>query len=88
MQHSIYVQTIQFQIQNFKTFIFHDLQKAGSWVFLGERMRKLQIYIVPRRNIVTTWMKLMEIFCIYTEIDTMIGREQSWVDVRDLSDMV
>ena len=28
------------------------------------------------------------IFCIYTEMDINIGREQSWVDVRDLSHMV
>ena len=57
-------------------------------MILEERMRKWQIYIVPRRNAITTWMKSEEIFGIYTEIDTSIGREQSWVDVRDLSHMV
>ena len=57
-------------------------------MILEERMRKWQIYIVPRRSAITTWMKSEEIFGIYTEIDTSIGREQSWVDVRDLSHMV
>ena len=55
---------------------------------LQERMRKWQIYIVPRRNVVTIWMKSVEIFCVYTENHTSIGQEQSWVDVRDLSYMV
>ena len=61
---------------------------APEEVILQERMRKWQIYIVPRRNVVTIWMKSVEIFWVYTENDTSIGQEQSWVDVRDLSYMV
>ena len=61
---------------------------APEEVILQERMRKWQIYIVPRRNVVTIWMKWVEIFCVHTENDTSIGQEQSWVDVRDLSYMV
>ena len=61
---------------------------APEEVILQERMRKWQIYIVPRRNVVTIWMKSVEIFCVYTENDTSIGQEQSWVDVSDLSYMV
>ena len=61
---------------------------APEEVILQERMRKWQIYIVPRRNVVTIWMKSVEIFCVYTENDISIGQEQSWVDVRDLSYMV
>ena len=48
---------------------------APEEVILQERMRKWQIYIVPRRNVVTIWMKSVEIFCVYTENDTSIGTE-------------
>ena len=52
-------------------------------VIVEERMRKWQIYMVPRRNVITIWMKWVEIFCMYTEIDSIIGHEQSRVDVRN-----
>ena len=66
-------------------FIYSTIPKL---VILEERMRKWQIHMETRRNVITIWMKWMEISCKYTEIDTIIGREQSWVDVRDLSYMV
>ena len=69
-------------------FLVTSKRLVSEKVILEERMRKWQIYIVPRRKVTTIWMKWMEIFCIYTEIDANIGRERSWVDVRDLSHMV
>ena len=87
---------IQYSFRQFKfilrileiSFLMTPKRLAPEEVILQERMRKWQIYIVPRRNVVTIWMKSVEIFCIYTENDTSIGQEQSWVDVRDLSYVV
>ena len=83
---------IQYSFRQFKfilrileiSFLVTPKRLAPEEVILQERMRKWQIYIVPGRNVVTIWMKWVEIFCVYTENDTSIGQEQSWVDVRDL----
>ena len=70
------------KIKFIHSFIHSIIPELG---ILEQRMRKWQVYMVPRLNVINIWMKWAEIFCIDKEIDTVLGRQKSWVDVRDLS---